>query len=170
MSLDKLIRIAAKGRQSAWHKFPKEADQNRSGESSEHAEQCAVASYLDFLGVLWFAVPSGELRHIAVASRLQKEGVKRGVPDILVLEPRAGYHGLLLEMKKSDLKPSRIPLWGEGSDPMTWKASGLSEEQWEFLKRAHQRGYLVRVGYGALHAKEIVDGYLRGENVRKPAP
>ncbi len=157
---EKLAAIAAQGRSRAWNRNPPSASQNRAGQESEHHEQCLLAQYLDHLGLLWFAVPSGEKRHIAVAARLQKEGVKRGVSDILILEARGEWHGLCLEVKKTELRPKTLPLWGEGTDVLAWKASGLSDEQYLFLKRAHVNGYLVRVAYGAAHGIKIVEKYL----------
>lgn len=160
MSLEKLIGLAGRGHRKSWSKAPFPS-QNRAGENSEHSEQARLVKFLDSLGILYFAVPSGEFRHIAIANRLKLEGVKRGVPDLVILEPRGIYHGLLLEMKKSESRPKNLPLWGKGSDPESWKSSGLSDEQWEFLKSASKKGYLVRVGYGEIHAMEIVEEYLK---------
>lgn len=46
-----------------------------------------------------FAVPNGGQRHPAVARKLHDEGVRAGVPDILVCIPAHGYNGLTIEMK-----------------------------------------------------------------------
>ena len=47
-----------------------------------------------------YAVPNGGYRHIQTAAKLKKTGVKKGVPDVFLPAPRAGYHGLYIEMKR----------------------------------------------------------------------
>ena len=46
-----------------------------------------------------FAVPNGGKRNKATAGKLKAEGVRPGVPDLLLLYPSRGYHGLALELK-----------------------------------------------------------------------
>lgn len=56
---------------------------------TEHDLQKAVASYLDWAlpspEAVWFAVPNGGKRHVAVGAKLKAEGVKPGVADIIVI-------------------------------------------------------------------------------------
>jgi hypothetical protein len=47
-----------------------------------------------------FAVPNGGKRHVIVAKKLKAEGVKAGVLDVWLPVSRAGYHGLVMEMKR----------------------------------------------------------------------
>jgi hypothetical protein len=46
-----------------------------------------------------FHVPNGGHRHIAVARQLRAQGVKRGVPDVLLPCARKQYIGLAIELK-----------------------------------------------------------------------
>lgn len=46
-----------------------------------------------------FAIPNGGDRDIRVAVKLKAEGVRRGVPDLMLLAKRHGYSGLVIELK-----------------------------------------------------------------------
>ena len=54
----------------------------------EEALQRQVADYLDRHlpdGALWWHTPNGGHRNKAVAAKLKAQGVKRGVPDVIIL-------------------------------------------------------------------------------------
>lgn len=59
-----------------------------------------------------FAVPNGGHRHTAVAAKLKAEGVRAGVPDVILLHPSADgcYHGMAIELKvgRNRVTPSQI--------------------------------------------------------------
>lgn len=61
--------------------------------------QESTANFLDTLGVLWCHPPNGGKRNKGVAIKLKRQGVKPGVPDILIFEPRGIYHGFMIELK-----------------------------------------------------------------------
>jgi len=61
--------------------------------------QVCVARYLDALGLLWFHPANGGSRNVREAVNLKKQGVKPGVPDVCIMEPRNGYHGMFIELK-----------------------------------------------------------------------
>lgn len=46
-----------------------------------------------------FAVPNGARTAISVAGRLKREGMRAGIPDLVLPVPAGGYAGLLVEMK-----------------------------------------------------------------------
>lgn len=102
--------------------------QDLQGARTEHAEQCAVMRWAagmeavrPELGLL-FAVPNGGGRSKAEGGRLKAEGVKPGVPDLMLPVARQGYHGLFIEMKRA----------GGGR---------LSPEQREWRARLEAEGY-----------------------------
>lgn len=69
---------------------------------TEHELQVTCAEFLDAClpdEAVWFAVPNGGLRNNAVAGKLKAEGVKPGVPDILIV-----YQGRLIciELKTAE--------------------------------------------------------------------
>lgn len=72
---------------------------------SEHQEAVALMEWarMSRAGIpeldLLYHIPNGGHRHPAVASKLQAEGVKPGVPDYFLPVPRGNYHGLYVELK-----------------------------------------------------------------------
>lgn len=76
---------------------------------SEERLQRAVARLLDASGLLWCHVPNGGQRNAIVAAKLKGQGVKPGVPDILVFDHARTYwengvnydmaYGLAIELK-----------------------------------------------------------------------
>lgn len=87
-------------------------------------------------------IPNGGLRNIKVAKKLKAEGVKAGVPDICLPVPRAGYHGLYIEMKKQH-------------------GGQVSSNQKLWLNRLQEQGYLAKVCHGCDQAQELILKYLR---------
>jgi hypothetical protein len=115
---------------------------------SEYEEQCAVIEWAHAMVGRWpelaflFHVPNGEARPTGVGARLQRLGVQRGVPDLLLLEPRGAYHGLALELKRADHSNAPTP------------------EQWCWLEHLRAVGYLAVVCYGAQAAIDALTHYL----------
>lgn len=107
---------------------------------SERNEQMAFCHYMEMLGIYHFAIPNGGSRHPAEAVNLKKEGVKAGVPDIMIPIPRGKYHGLFIEMKYGKNKPT--------------------EKQKEWINLLNDLGYKAVVCYGFESAREVVDDYL----------
>lgn len=121
----------------------------RKRQRSEHTEQAILASRINVMypEVLFFAVPNGERRDKQAAVRLKDEGVKAGVFDLVVLEPRGGYHGALIEMKRAD------------------GGRGLSHEQEEFEVKAARRGYHTIVAHGVEAAWDQLEEYLAADPI-----
>lgn len=117
----------------------------------EFAHQCAVALWLDTMRVRWFHPPNGGNRSAVTGGRLKRQGVKRGVPDIVIIDPppaRASCVGAVVELK---------PTLAErpGNKP--------TKEQREWLHEFEQRGWAAAVAYGADEAIRILKelGYAR---------
>ena len=107
---------------------------------TEEQEQRIVAAILDRLGLVWCHVPNGGYRGRITGARLKSQGVKRGVPDILIFcsppsKPRA--HGVAIEMKRA-------------------KGGRVSKEQKEWMKNLSDRGWICKVCNGASSAKEAL--------------
>lgn len=75
---------------------------------SELGDQCALFDWAARMEerippLRWlFHVPNGGHRNKVVARQLRASGVRAGVPDIFLLEPRGGYAGLVIEMKAEE--------------------------------------------------------------------
>lgn len=89
-------------------------------------------------------VPNGGLRSPRTAARLQRQGVRKGVPDICLPVPRRGYHGLYCELKR----PGR---------------HSVSPAQREWLQALAEHGYFAVVAVGWEEARAQIVGYLGGE-------
>jgi len=99
---------------------------------TEAAEQSCLFEWADMAQTKYpclrhmFAIPNGGSRHILEAVNLKKQGVKRGVPDIMLPVARQGYHGLFIEMKRQkggrespEQKEYKEYLIGEGYKAVT---------------------------------------------------
>jgi hypothetical protein len=111
---------------------------------TEHAEQVATVTwwryqYPKFAKCLW-AIPNGGARHIRTAVKLKAEGVVAGVPDLFLMIPKNGWHGLFIEMKI--------------------KGGKVSDNQKEFMGLATLLGYQSVVCYGFDDAKNAITAYL----------
>ena len=96
-----------------------------------------------------YAIPNGGNRNIVTATKLKREGVKRGVPDLHLPVARHGFHSLYIEMKKPALKPKR---GGKG---------GVSADQEDWHKRLRREGNKVAVCYSADEGKRVIEDYLK---------
>lgn len=106
---------------------------------TEGAEQTALASYLDYIGVLWCHVPQGVplsvggdqrrlLQPMLTAKRLKRHGLKPGVPDVLIFTPPpmiAGALGCAIELKriKGSVTSDAQRYWKDALEKLGWAAS-----------------------------------------------
>jgi hypothetical protein len=109
---------------------------------SEHDEQVKLFKWASTIPELnaMIAVPNGGHRHVAVAAKLKQEGVKAGVPDILIFISRGNYHGMMLELK--------------------FNKGRLSKHQITWLERLNNNGYRAVVAFGFDDAKKQILEYL----------
>lgn len=96
---------------------------------------------------LAFHVPNGGKRNAAEAAHLKRQGVKAGVPDIMLPVARCGYHGLFIELKVGKNKPT--------------------ENQKKWQKALNREGYLSVVCYGWQEAQETMMAYMAGKIKRQ---
>lgn len=86
-------------------------------------------------------IPNGGKRSKSEAARFKAMGVKAGVPDLFLPVPRGGYHGLWIEMKRTQ----------DGK---------VSENQKWWLRALNSLGYSAQVAYGAGQAIKLLTEYL----------
>ena len=87
-----------------------------------------------------YHVPNGGYRNKAEAGRFRAQGVKSGVPDIVLPVARGGYHGLYIEMKVGK------------------NTTSDSQEWW--IEHLRKQGYKVAVCYGWEEAAAELTEYL----------
>lgn len=116
--------------------------------ASEHDEQVALFSFAALhewheprLAVL-FAIPNGGARHPATGAKLKAEGVRPGVPDVMLAVPGGdGDHGLFIELKRT-------------------RGGTVSSEQRAWHDRLRRQGYRVEVCRGWIEAVAAIADYL----------
>ena len=89
---------------------------------------------------LLHAIPNGGLRNKITASRMRREGVKPGVPDIFLPVARGKYHGMYIELKTI--------------------SGRLSNLQIAWIGALTDQGYDATVCYGADQAIDQIIKYL----------
>lgn len=92
---------------------------------------------------LLFAIPNGGMRNRVVAAKLKAEGVRSGVPDMMLAMPRGKYCGLFIEHKIKPNKPS--------------------EDQLAFIEHLFMQGYQVVVSYSYDETVNSICSYLQGD-------
>lgn len=92
---------------------------------------------------LIYHVPNGGHRVKAVAAKLKGQGVKAGVPDLVLPMARGGYFGLYIEFKA--MPPFDAP---------------VLPSQDAYLQALRAQGYLAIVCRGNIDAVEVIRAYL----------
>lgn len=117
---------------------------------SESAHQKALFAWAAMNMKRWpqlkylFAIPNGGLRDKITAARLKAEGVKAGVPDVMLPWPRGSYAGLFIEMKKPGEKVRK----------------DSAQEEWhDYLRNSF---YCVQVCDDWKEATVVLSKYLTG--------
>lgn len=87
-----------------------------------------------------FAIPNGSKRNPVTGAILKREGVRKGVVDLMLATPNKNHAGLFIEMKAGTNKPSL--------------------EQREFMGHALTVGYQVALCYDWTDASKVIHEYL----------
>ena len=101
---------------------------------------------------LIYHVPNGGHRHVLVAMKLKEQGVKAGVPDLVLPMARGGYFGLYIEFK------AKAPY-----------DAAVSPAQDAYLRALTDQGYLAIVCRGHVDAIEAIRAYLLQPQTRTVA-
>lgn len=119
----------------------------------EAQEQAAVFEWAAWVAkrvpelALLYHVPNGGSRNVVEAVHLKQQGVKAGVPDIVLPVARGKYHGLYIELKT---------LRGR-----------LTNAQKQWLDSLRNQGYAALVCRGAQAAIAAIGNYLAGEDMSR---
>lgn len=109
---------------------------------NEYAIQSAFVRYLELMhpDFLYTIAPAGFIMSAGMAMKMVRMGYRKGTPDLLILEPREPWHGLLIEFK----------------DPK----GTVSQAQTDFLAAAMARRYCTGVCRSVNEAIELLNAYL----------
>jgi hypothetical protein len=107
--------------------------------------QKAVARFIwaQYPKIVWFHVPNGGFRNGKEAQKFKAMGVRAGVSDLIFLEPRMNYHGLIIELKT--------------------KKNEITALQEKFLVQMDERGFLCVVCYNFDSVQKTINKYFDGE-------
>jgi hypothetical protein len=120
----------------------------RGGETDHQqtlVEWAALMAQTTMPELVWLhAVPNGGLRSRATAGRLRAEGVKSGVPDLVLPVPRAWARGAYLEVKAPSRDKRPTP------------------EQQRWLAYLDGAGYFAALVYGVDAGRAALEWYVGG--------
>lgn len=100
-----------------------------------------LATWLDVIGLVWCHVPNGGVRNPIAGARLKAQGVKPGVPDVLIFTspPRISATGAAIELKR-----------------LNGGRTSIEQTGWHDTLR--NLGWRVHVAKGALDAIDWLQG------------
>jgi hypothetical protein len=93
-----------------------------------------------------FAIPNGGPRDKITAGKLKAEGVKKGVPDVLLPLPIGRWAGLFIELKRMKTDTQRAGTTSDDQDDWTGYLRGV--------------GYGVAVAFGWREAAKQLQSYI----------
>ena len=123
------------------------ANKNISDEAQEQEAlfcwaRLSIAKYPEL--ALMYHIPNEGKRSVVNGAALKRQGLKKGVPDICLPVPRGKYHGMYIEMKRIDGKPTA--------------------EQKDFINELAKQGYACYVAdKGWADAAEVITWYMNLE-------
>lgn len=102
---------------------------------------------------------TGMIMSIGQAVKAKKLGGNvKNFPDLNIIEPKAEYHGLFLELKNKTVK-----IYKEDGD---YYKNDHHIEQSKMMQKIESKGYLCSFAIGEYHAKDLIDSYL-SSNIEK---
>lgn len=123
---------------------------SKSALSSEREHQRKVIKHLRAnYDVLFSATVGGMDMRPLERIKMVNDGYVKGIPDLLIFEPRGQYHGLMIEMKKPGGKPT--------------------PEQLEWQTGLNKKGYKSCICYGVEEGIQCIDEYMKWQEQNIPA-
>ena len=121
-------------------------------EAQEHSQLCEYLR-VQYPNIMFNTDMSGIKLSMGMAIKASKLRSHRGMPDLFIIEPRLGYSGLFIELKRTGEKVYKM----DGSTP----TSKHVEEQIAVQHLLLKMGFSAGFGLGFEHAKEVIDNYLK---------
>lgn len=118
----------------------------------ENQEQTEVNRHCMRRKILMFAIPNGSNKSKTARMKFKAEGLKAGVPDLMIPVANKYYHGLFIEMKQ---RPKTLK-----SGKKSYAGIKVSQQQEEWINKLKEQGYDAKVCYGADEAIEVIEEYM----------
>ncbi len=116
----------------------------------EDAAMIRIFEYLDKHELLWDVChhPPNEGKRTPQQGALMKRmGLRKDTPDIFIMYPAWGYHGLIIEVKELN--------------PKTGKYGRPTPGQKRKIQKLQELGYCAAFGYGYDATIDIIENYLK---------
>lgn len=123
-------------------------------QSKEESLQIALSKYikLQYPDVVFTSESSGIRLTIGQAKKAKNMRSNCKLPDLIVLEPKGRYAGMILELKKEGHKVLK-----KNGEPFAGHVAG----QWETINKLRNKGYYATFAIGFDMAKTMVDLYMK---------
>ncbi len=120
----------------------------------EEKLQIAISTYLkvQYPDVYFMSDSSGLRLPMGLAVKAKKQRSKHAQLDLVILEPRAPFHGLIIELKKDTKEVYKM-----NGD---FRKSEHIDEQNKSIEQLKDKMYFCCYGFGFDNTKEIIDLYL----------
>lgn len=109
---------------------------------TEHQEQSLVVKYCTLKKIPIFHIPNGSYKSVTARTKSKQEGLKAGVPDLMIPVANKNHHGLFIEMKRV-------------------KNSKVSGHQKQWIELLNKQGYKAIVCYGNNEAIKEIENYIK---------
>lgn len=118
----------------------------------EDSLQIAVCQYLSFAypRVIFTSDASGLRLNMGQAIKMKRMRSQDAIPDLIIDEPNANYHGLRLELK------AKSPFKLDG----TLKKDVHLEDQQKTIDKLRAKGYWAQFATGFDECKKVIDWYM----------
>lgn len=116
-----------------------------------------ISDYLkiQYPKVFFISESSGLRVSQGLAAKLKRVRSNHVHLDLYILEPKGGYHGLILELKAKDIYKKTAPLELLKDDHVA--------DQAETIKKLNKKGYKAAFAVRFDQAKKLIDDYLNAD-------
>jgi hypothetical protein len=108
---------------------------------------------LQYPEVIFTSESSGLRLTIGQARSLAKQRSGKGLPDLMIFEPRGDYHGLFIELKREGEKVFRR----DGQI----RSDAHLQDQYSVINRLNDKGYLAEFAIGFDEARALITKYMK---------
>lgn len=149
---NKLLKTYTEGKQDAASYKKLLGIKTKKYSKSEESLQMMVSTFLKlkYPHVVFTSESSGLRLTIGQSVKAKKMRFDRGLPDMIILHPSKGYHGMCLELK------NKSPFKKDG----TLLSDSHLQEQDDLLKELRHLGYYAEFAVGFDDAKKKIDSYM----------